>query len=718
VVNLDTIPLADQDDETQPPTRRNTPASGRTRQRSARAVPAYLGKSVATTLIVLLCSLHSLAIWWAMGGRAGLTNGWPIWHDDHPLYYHSALVTRSFLKSSWTTAGYDPSFMAGYAKSVVFPASSTLPELAVAAFGGNRPEYAYKIYVLISAAAVPWIIALAGGIGKLSARGVAIAVLLYLLYIWTDFPINYAYWGMLPYFLAIPVALAATAAFGRFLVAPGAANWVISTLLMSIALLIHLTSAMILVPAAALAYILTVVHNSRRITPSAHPASRPSGRTNDERPDYGQSIWFHIAVWMIPVVVLAANAFWWLPGIWLASTKGESGFTFNHPEGVLTRLVEIVNSGGVESSVQSILLAAGLPGLFLVWRRNRSEGWVFFGFWAAGVFWGYLAGAFRALDFLQPGRQTYACYTALAFAGGVGLDELFRRARVGSRGVDNLDRWLMVGAAILGIRMLGYPLLQSIGGRLACHFEVGFGERGGMKLVDSVRLRSGPGEPFLSSRPSPRLLWVVDRVSRYVKPGERLLYEEGGKGLPGIADPFQGGRFSGLLPERTGVEVIGGPYLHASLNTNFTQFGEGMLFGRANWDRAHFVRYAKLYRPAAILCWSPHARRFCKENPDLVSLLEDDGNVLIGRVLGFEGDFIEGGGLVDASPGRIHVSDLVPGLDESVLLRYHFVPYLKASPSVALTPEKREDDPVPFIRLRPPAGTRSVELEIKLPGER
>ena len=70
-------------------------------------------------------------------------------------------------------------------------------------------------------------------------------------------------------------------------------------------------------------------------------------------------------------------------------------------------------------------------------------------------------------------------------------------------------------------------------------------------------------EPFLSSHPSPRLLWVVDRVRRYVQPGERLLYEEGGKDLPGVPDPFQGGRFSGLLPERTGVEVIGGPYLHA-----------------------------------------------------------------------------------------------------------------------------------------------------------
>ena len=77
-------------------------------------------------------------------------------------------------------------------------------------------------------------------------------------------------------------------------------------------------------------------------------------------------------------------------------------------------------------------------------------------------------------------------------------------------------------------------------------------------------MRLWAGEPFLSSRPSPRLLWVVDRVKAHVKPGERLLYEEGGFDLPGVPDPFQRGRFSGLLPERTGVELIGGPYLHAA----------------------------------------------------------------------------------------------------------------------------------------------------------
>ena len=54
---------------------------------------------------------------------------------------------------------YDPTFMAGHAKSIIFPPSATLSELVVAAFGRDRPELAYKLYVLVSVVAIPWLIA-------------------------------------------------------------------------------------------------------------------------------------------------------------------------------------------------------------------------------------------------------------------------------------------------------------------------------------------------------------------------------------------------------------------------------------------------------------------------------------------------------------------------------------------------------------------------------
>jgi hypothetical protein len=190
-----------------------------------------------------------------------------------------------------------------------------------------------------------------------------------------------------------------------------------------------------------------------------------------------------------------------------------------------------------------------------------------------------------------------------------------------------------------------------------------------------------------------------------------LLYEEGGFGLPGEADPFAGGRFSGLLPALAGVEVLGGPYLHVALKTNFTQFGEGKLFGLPDWDRDHFTRYAAIYRPYAILCWSRHARAFCLGNADLVEVLDDDGAVLIARIRGGGGAVVHGQATVAAQPGVLSVGP-GPGaeLDGPAVLRYHFVPTLRANPRTRLRPVPLAGDPVPFIELEVPRAGVTLEL--------
>jgi hypothetical protein len=713
VTDLDPIPFADADPASEPSAQ---PPAGQTLSAAVDQAPVHgtRGKAFWLCVVAAIAFLHGWAIWWGLGGWEGLSNGWPLWRDDHPLYFHSALVTRSFLKASWTTAGYDPSFMAGYAKSVVFPASSTLPEVAVAAFGGQRPEYAYKLYVLISAAAVPLLVALAAFWWRQSPFAIAVSVLFYLLYVWIDYPINYVEMGMVPYFLGIPVALVAAAAVEQYLSRGGLLRWLTASCLSSLAFLVHLTTAMVLVPTVLASYVAWILASGDNGgTRDRERSLRHAGPTDvASRPRVRR----HIGLWLIPLVVLAGNAFWWWPGIWLASTKGPSGFAFAHPEGVVARFLQIIF---VASPIQAILLALGLPGLFLLTRRSRSDGWALLGFAAAGLFWGYLAGAFRSLDFLQPGRHTYALFSALAMAAGTASDELRRRLAAAGGVVDRLDRWVLAGAALVAIRVLGFPLidlppeLNRVVARLAAELNLRVPSPG---LVSSLRGRLFFGEPFLSSKPSARLHWVFDRIQRHLKRGERLLYEEGGFAVPGTPDPYGGGRFSGLLPERTGVELLGGPYLHASLMTNFTQFGEGKLFGRKNWDREFFVRYAKLYRPAAILCWTPHARRFCKENPDLVRILDDDGSLLFGRVIGFEGWFISGSGEVEAEPGRIRLRNLTPDLDGAVVLRYHSVPGLVTQPSVASEPDHREDDPVPFLRLRPTAGAKEVVIDLHIPG--
>lgn len=141
----------------------------------------------------------------------------------------------------------------------------------------------------------------------------------------------------------------------------------------------------------------------------------------------------------LPLVVLAGNAFWWLPGLWLAETKGTSDFAFAHSsEGVVRRLIQIFT---VEAPVESLLIAVGLPGLMVLTRRCGVRGAAIAGFWVAGAFWGYFAGGFRALDFLQPGRHTYACYTALALAAGASIDAILLKLRGRAEQGLRLDRW-------------------------------------------------------------------------------------------------------------------------------------------------------------------------------------------------------------------------------------------------------------------------------------
>ncbi len=623
----------------------------------SRSWSSRLAVALGLLLTFAVCSVHTWGIWLAIGGAQGLTNGSPLWRNDHPLYFHSALVTREFLKRSGTTAGYDPSFMAGYAKSVVFPASSTLPELAIFFFGGSRPELTYKVYVLIASAALPWLLAWAACLCKLSWPTIALATLLEILYVWCDFPINYVEFGMVPYFLGIPLSLVATIAFARYLEAGGLSWWLLVALLSSLSFMVHLTTAMIVAPAALLVYAV----ESRR---------RPGG--------LGRKM--HIQVWAIPCVVLATNAFWWLPGLTLASTKGSSDFAFVHPEGILSRLGRLFT---YEAPVESFWIGIGLVGMSTFLARSRILGTALIGYTVAGFTWGYLAAGVRGLDFLQPGRHTYAFYTGLSLAGAIGIMEGLSRLRQTG---GTYHRWAILALIIIGTRLF-VPV-----------WDLG--------LFKKFNQTQG----LLVSEPSARMTFVLDLIKLHVKKGERLLYEEGGFG----PDPFQSGRFSGLIPWATNfeVEVLGGPYLHASLRSNFTQFGEGRLFGQSGWGRERFETYAKLYRPQVIVCWSAQARAFCLSNSDLITVKADDGVILVGRIHGFGGDTIMGQARVEASPGRLTVYPIKAELDGSIVLRYHSVPGLFSRSDAKWEEIRLQGDPVPFVRLKSLDGPITLEWHL------
>ena len=371
--------------------------------------------------------------------------------------------------------------------------------------------------------------------------------------------------------------------------------------------LVHLTSAMIVGPAGLLAYLVATLRARWSGTPL--PLSRHLGLAA-----------------MVPLILLL-NAFWLWPGYWLASTAGTSDFVFAHPESVLRRIGDIA---WTEAPVESIALALALIGLASLARRAPEAAAGLGGVVIVGFGWGYLAGAFRSLDSLQPGRHTYACFSAACVAGGIGLGEVLDPAPLGEARQARPSGLARAGPG-------GRADLRAEPGRL------GPGE-GGRTRSRSFRA----GRPLACFKWSGRSGRTSSRASGCCsrRPGSRSTAWATRSAADTSARSYRTSR---------GSRSSAGPYLHTPVVTNFTQFGENKLFEKKDWDRDFFVRHARLYRPAAICCWSPKARAFCRANPDLIRVKEDDGTILLGRVVGFEGAAIRGSATVEASPDRLVV---------------------------------------------------------------
>jgi hypothetical protein len=518
---------------------------------------------------------------------------------------------------------------------------------------------------LISASLAPLILFwAASGLASSKAAGASSSIL-YLLYIWTDFPIQYVGFGMIPYFLSIPLAMATLRTCCAWLQEKRTSLWLGMTALLCIATLVHFTALMILGPAVLAAWVVSD-HKTRSA--------------------------------FMGLVSLAScalfNSFWWWPGVVLAATKGDSGFAFSHPEGVVARLGKILWS---ESPIEPLLIIGLMAGSPVLYRTHRIAGTGLLGFAGAGFFWGYGAGVFRGLDFLQPGRHTYAFYlSACIFSSviaGTVFEWLKRTNRVSALG-------LAFGSLLFLIRIYGPTL-------------------------DAVKTSwTSPFSPALNSSPPAVYTTLRQALTKNVQKGDRILYEEGGFG----GDPFAGGRFSGLLARDLGIEIIGGPYLHASLTTNVAQFGEGRLFGRSDWDQSWLEAVSKTYGLRWIVCWSDKARSLIENDPGKFRVVYRDGPFRIAAIL--ISDQIKCGtpilgetyveGPVEAVPGslRLKLRDASAGIevDRIVVLRYHWVPGLQVigAKDVSIESEPSPDKTLPpLIRLRLKS-TAKGPMEIRL----
>ena len=167
-----------------------------------------------------------------------------------------------------------------------------------------------------------------------------------------------------------------------------------------------------------------------------------------------------------------------------------------------------------------------------------------------------------------------------------------------------------------------------------------------------------------------------------------------------------GGHLAGYYAYKSGREFIGGPYTFRY----FAGFWDGFVFGRPITDipREEFLVYLELYNVGWVMAHSEVSKQYF-ESIEEISHVESYRELSFYVVDREHSFFAKGSGKVDATAAnRIALTDLQ---GSQVVLKYHYIEGLTATPKTAITPVYLSDDPLPFIALDNPVESVTLSLE-------
>ncbi|MBI3466557.1 MAG: hypothetical protein HY000_26380 [Planctomycetes bacterium] len=599
---------------------------------------------VVVTGIVFIWHAHETVSWCppAIWEQTKL----PFTVNDHPLHYYYSQLTADFFSRRHAFWGYDPFFMAGYAKSMIFPTGCTMPELVAVVFGRDSVS-AFRLWVASCLFLPPILLGLAARSLTRSWGAFGLSFCTGVVWVWCGWPVTYVHWGMAPFILAVTASVCSGTVLARWLDQPSYPRLVMGGCLATLSTIAHPCSPVILLLMLFPAYLV-------------------KARAMRWRE--------HCLAWSVPLVVIICWSPWWLPALVLRETLGttETGFV---NEKIGARLLELVQAIYPEET--ALLVAAA--GMLVALRGIGRAAFCAVVLGSAQLFvLTYFGSAVPWIWKLQPGRYTQPFYAALIILIAVGW-------------------WRLIGELTQRpwrVKHWGKLALVTVSSALAVLLVV-------PKVVGY--LNYSPHPPLSAELPS-NVLELIEDLRERVNSSGRVLFEDRALAYLGDRDPFPGVNPSALLPLLAPGQYIGGPYLRTHLKTNFTQVGDGYFFGRDPYntrvDRNTFQRYAKLYNIRWAVLWSAPLTRLADQNSEFFRQQGRFGYLRVYELDRRPNWAVVGSADVRAQPDRLEVTAVRPGVDGVLVLSYHWIPTLRSS--VLIRPLRMEDDPVPFIALDNP----------------
>jgi hypothetical protein len=208
------------------------------------------------------------------------------------------------------------------------------------------------------------------------------------------------------------------------------------------------------------------------------------------------------------------------------------------------------------------------------------------------------------------------------------------------------------------------------------------------------------GRLQLRSRFIPELSAVVQWIAHETPGDSRVLFEESGDETGFVYDRAY---LSSFIPYLTGRQLIGGPINLYNDRHHFAEFHSGKMFKKdpRSLSDEELRNYLRLYNIGAAVAFDPTSIRRLQSIPGLATTEQRIGPIHLMKIDQPFTWFLAGEGKVKANFNRLELFDL-KGND--VVLKFHWVEGLTATPPTKIEPVTMADDPIPFIKLvDPPA---------------
>ncbi|MFW9951546.1 MAG: hypothetical protein ACFFKA_15625 [Candidatus Thorarchaeota archaeon] len=602
--------------------------------------------SPAVLYFILLLLLHSAFVWQIIPMRnINHIHDYPISHGDYPYHYGQIYSNIEILEKYGQAWGYSTDFYAGYLTGITTTSSSKvwLFFVYLSKKLGIPMVASFNIFPIILIIIVPIMFYLSlkkFNVGDLDS---ILATFLMIIYFWSsEIFLLFIKWGLISFCFSMYLVFFCLSYLYHFVDKKdnNIFNAIALTVLISLSGWFHPLSAIPLFIGSTIiltAYIKKI------------------------------SLYKYFLLIVVLVLTVLAQLPWLSPLISIKAFPNASiGNQFASPQPFaavgLSKLVKDLAGNSANAYFQRLLVFFSIFGLYYWWKRKQKVVVILFGFFPLALL--LLAYGGKVVNFLEPMRFRPNGYVMLIIPASVGIMFIARLFLKGK--ISYLTRFVILVFMVIMI----WPQIITI-------------------KKDHLRYYS------LIHDPSPETKSIIKWLKENTKDDGRVLYEnyyyENNNNIKtGQLNLSQAGYVS-LASSR---EFIGGPFeWNGPLDFILGKIS-GIPIERISI--CEMLQFIEMYNIHWIVVYSNESKGFFKKYPRHFIRVGEVNYLDIYKVSLPSDYFIMGEGKITKEKGELILSEIE---GNQIVIKYHWVPYLRSYPEVDIKREVIKNDPYGFIKI-------------------